>query len=135
MTKFRYIFERFQNLNLIVLIEDLRRNLVSIDRWIAKSFKDGSNLMCPLAHGWRSFAHGWRSVKRPYLSLDIQQISEFTTWWDGMKEDWTPFPVRRQELISLLEGILSERMIDADAVQKVTNHDYRRRNPECHNVL
>lgn len=112
----REIFERFQNLNLIFLIEDLRRNLAATGNWAS------SELLCPVAHGMPDGA----TVERlKYLSQAVNldaackyaacevgahetTIRHFVDLWDS-----TPAPMW---LLQELEQIWAERVEDADFV-------------------
>lgn len=116
----RQVFMRFQNLNLRVLIEDLRRGTVNRGNW---SFGDE---LCPVAHG---VADGRTVGVLHYLSqaVDLPRacrhaaedlgvpprfIERFVLGWDGgaMSQEW---------LLDQLEAIWSERQADADIVQAV----------------
>jgi hypothetical protein len=115
----RAIFTRFQNLNLRVLIEDLRRGLVTHGEWV---FADN---LCPVAHG----LVGGQSVSGlHYLSQAVDlpracrsaadelgvppgSVERFVAIWDagGMSHEW---------LLDKLEAIWWERQEDADAMQE-----------------
>jgi hypothetical protein len=114
----RQVFARFQNLNLRVLIEDLRRGQVTRGNW---SFADD---LCPVAHG---LASGQTVSVLRYLSqaVDLPRacrqaaqeigvpsrfLERFVLSWDtgGMSQEW---------LLVRLEEIWSERQADADVVQ------------------
>ncbi|MBM4073009.1 MAG: hypothetical protein FJ271_29405 [Planctomycetes bacterium] len=116
----RQVFMRFQNLNLRVLIEDLRRGMVNRGNW---SFGDE---LCPVAHG---VVDGRTVGVLHYLNqaVDLPRacrhaaedlgvpprfIERFVLGWDGgaMSREW---------LLDQLEAIWSERRSDADAVQAV----------------
>jgi hypothetical protein len=114
----RQVFTHFQNLNLRVLIEDLRRGQVTRGNW---SFGDD---LCPAAHG---LASGQTVSVLRYLSqaVDLPRacrqaaqeigvpprfLERFVLNWDsgGMSQEW---------LLVQLEEIWNERQADADAVQ------------------
>jgi hypothetical protein len=116
----REVFAHFQNLNLRVLIEDLRRGQVTRGNW---SFADD---LCPVAHG---LASGQAVSVLRYVSqaVDLPRacrlaaedvgvpprfIERFVLSWDGgaMSQEW---------LLDQLEAIWLERQADADAVQLV----------------
>jgi hypothetical protein len=116
----REVFVHFQNLNLRVLIEDLRRGQVTRGSW---AFADD---LCPVAHGLGS---GQAVSVLRYLSqaVDLPRacrraaeemgvpprfIERFILSWDGggMSREW---------LLDQLEDIWYERQADADAVQRV----------------
>ncbi len=113
------IFAHFQNLNLRVLTEDLRRGRVTRGDW------GFANDLCPVAHG---LAGGQRVSMLRYLSQAVdlpracrsaadelgvspRTIERFVANWDagGMSHEW---------LLDELEAIWSERQEDADAMQE-----------------
>jgi len=116
----RQVFSHFQNLNLRVLIEDLRRGLVTRGNW---SFEDD---LCPVAHGLTSGATVKvlrylsqavdlpRACQRAAQEMGVPPrfLERFVLSWDtgGISQEW---------LLEQLEGIWSERQADADAVQIV----------------
>ncbi len=116
----RQVFAHFQNLNLRVLIEDLRRDQVARGNWAFD--KD----LCPVAHG---LPDGQTVGLLRYLSQSAdlkracvraaenigaapQAILRFVTDWDagGLGPDW---------LLGHLEQIWIERRDDAEAVQRI----------------
>ena len=115
----REIFARFQNLNLRVLIEGLRRGQVAGGDW---GFADN---LCPVAHG---LAGGQSVSVLRYLSqaVDLPRacqsaaadlgvppgyVERFVAIWDtgGLSREW---------LLEKLEAIWMERYEDADAMQE-----------------
>ena len=115
----REVFAHFQNLNLRVLMEDLRRGLVYRGDWAF------DNHLCPVAHG---LAGGQSVSLLRYLSqaVDLQHacwsaadglgappgaIERFVDIWDGgsISHEW---------LLAELEAIWRERQEDADAMQE-----------------
>ena len=113
MTKFRPIFERFANLNLLVLIEDLRRGLVARNFFI-DTF---NGTLCPLAHGAMEFSARARDYK-PLTHL-TEEESFFVCWWDDLNFCYGQPTSKNEQLVEMLLGIYQERLDDADAVQKV----------------
>jgi len=116
----RRIFERFQNLNLAALMEDLRRDQTARGNW---SF---DRYLCPMSHGISS---GHKVGLLCYLSQAVdlhracrlaaedlgvrpQEVVRFVESWDSghMAPDW---------LLRHLQAIWVERLADADAVQSV----------------
>jgi hypothetical protein len=116
----RQVFTHFQNLNLRVLIDDLRRGQVTRGNW---SFAED---LCPVAHGLPS---GQAVGLLRYLSqaadlpracrqaaeetgVPPRYIERFVLSWDSgtMSPEW---------LLGQLEAIWAERQADADAVQCV----------------
>jgi hypothetical protein len=127
--QFRPIFERFQNLNLIVLLEDLRKGQVARNSWTTKiSYKPISIEICPIAHGWSKYISpevngkyfftfpSDRNIKSAeMIGVDVKNIKSFLHWWDSAKS----YMEVTQELLQLLQSILDERLADADVVQEV----------------
>lgn len=118
--KFRHLFERFQNLNLLVLIEDLRQNRVAVGDWLTHP----DYRMCPLYHCWLKYS-GHALANKPELETasrlctSMEKVREFTCWWDNSKGARH----YRSVLLAMLEDILAERQEDADAVQEVCHED------------
>ena len=114
MTEFRGIFERFQNLNLIVLREDLRRGLVARKVWIQDSLVVGNTKLCPLAHGWSGCFREVGSCEARIRTDKLFGFNSlaFTTPWDDRK-------LSDAELVAVIDSIFAERLADADAVQAV----------------
>jgi hypothetical protein len=116
----RQVFSHFQNLNLRVLIEDLRKTQVTRSNWL---FADE---LCPVAHGMPSgravgvLRYLSQAVDLPSacrqaaeeLGMPPRFVERFVLSWDNgtMSHDW----LREQ-----LETIWAERQADADAVQLV----------------
>jgi hypothetical protein len=116
----RQVFAHFQNLNLRVLIEDLRRGQFTRGNW---SFEED---LCPVAHGLPS---GRAVGLLRYLSqaVDLPRacrhaaeelggsprfIERFVLGWDSgdMCPEW---------LLHQLEALWAERLADAEAVQSL----------------
>lgn len=121
------IFSRFQNLNLRILVDDLKNGQCAVGDWVhlTKDSKTWENitLICPLAHGF----HHESSINKVQLALLSQQeqkiaseeigitrkqVKDFLNWYD-YKNDST------NKLLPILESIWKERLEDADAVQNV----------------
>jgi hypothetical protein len=116
--KFRYIFEKFQNLNLLVLLEDLRRDQVASSSWRKWVFYPDSSYpvatLCPLMHGVCKYditLRGYAEGASTSIGIGNPEVFEFTSWWD--------FHTNKDGLIQLLESIYKERLEDADAVQNM----------------
>lgn len=117
----RQVFAHFQNLNLRVLIEDLRRGQVTRGNW---SFL--AEDLCPVAHGMPSgravnvLHYLCQAVDLPRacrhaaqeMGVPARFVERFVLSWDagGMSQEW---------LLDQLEAIWAERRADADAVQFV----------------
>lgn len=115
------LFGRFQNLNLLVLIQSLRRGQAARGDWSA------STGLCPVAHGLSEGrlvqeaqflsqaddlqAACWYTARQ--LGINPQEVQRFVDWWDSAganSEEW---------LLEQLERIWQERLDDALAVQEV----------------
>ena len=126
--KFRDIFARFQNLNLLTLIEDLRVGKIAFGGWVCLlTHIDGIGawpttdlLMCPLQHGMRHVHRPGRGltdeVIMQNLGVTYTLADEFINWWD---EATITKGYRKKQLLTLLKSIFAERLEDADAVQQV----------------
>jgi hypothetical protein len=116
---FRDIFGRFQNLNLLALLHDLRSGNLTRRGW---SF---GRLLCPVAHGMPAgrqvqvlSAMGQTAglerscdYAAKEIGADFQDVLEFVNAWDNdMDDDW---------LLAQLEAIWRERLEDADAAESV----------------
>ncbi|MFO0968251.1 MAG: hypothetical protein U0793_22065 [Gemmataceae bacterium] len=115
----RDIFSRFQNLNLLILIQDLRRRLTTSGDWEMDRF------LCPIAHG---MPDGATVGRLKYLSQSVNleracshaatvlgthgtAVRRFVDLWDAY-----PYP---EWLLEVLEHIWNERRQDAEAVQQI----------------
>ena len=108
------IFSRFQNLNLLALINNLQKDHVSRGLWIRQADKEPST-MCPLAHGTYPLTVniGDRCENAAQrLSLSLSTILRFIGQWDGEK-------LARFRLLFVLEDIWKERLEDAETLQEV----------------
>lgn len=113
------LFGVFQNLNLLVLIEDLRRGFAAKGNW---SF--ASNL-CPLAHG---MADGRVVERLQYLSqaVNLKAASDFAALQLGARpgqvftfvEKWDE-NFQQEWLLEHLLMIWIERLEDAEAIQEL----------------
>jgi hypothetical protein len=114
------VFGRFQNLNLLVLVDDLRRQRVTHDAWVA------GKILCPVAHGmpFGQLVSDLRYLGQTaglgracdyaarQLGADPVNVHRFVELWDShtFSTDW---------LLCQLEHMWHERQDDADAVQEV----------------
>jgi hypothetical protein len=114
------VFGHFQNLNLLVLLDDLRRERVTHDAWSA------GKLLCPIAHGMPfgqlvsdlRYLGQTAKLERAcdyaarQLGADPANVHRFVDLWDShtFSTDW---------LLCQLESMWQERQADADAVQEV----------------
>ena len=115
-----YVFGQFQNLNLVVLMEDLRRGLIARGNWSSELS------LCPVSHGVSDgdtvrllgYASQAVDLKRACqiaahdLRTSAFAILQFVELWDSawFGHEW---------LLGQLEKIWAERLADADAVQCV----------------
>jgi hypothetical protein len=114
------VFGHFQNLNLLVLLDDLRRERVTHDAWAT------GKLLCPVAHGmpFGQFVSDLRYLGQTakleracdyaarQLGADPANVHRFVELWDShtFSTNW---------LQGQLELVWKERQADADAVQEV----------------
>jgi hypothetical protein len=116
----RQIFSFFQNLNLLVLMEDLRSGRAAKGAWLS-----GGDL-CPIAHALPSakyvreviilgqagtLHHGCEHAAR-HVGADPHDLVHFLHWWD-QEPDSSPL------LLQQLQGLWHERLADADAIQRI----------------
>ncbi len=135
---FRGIFERFQNLNLLVLIEDIKNGNVARGTWSQYIYPDDAT-MCPLMHGFQNSCNNrfsprlkedntsledWMAAKDALGMPYATEIMEFTAWWDSGGS-------KTNRLLKLLHSILQERMIDADAVQACIGQEVFAGSEQC----
>lgn len=115
----RNVFGHFQNLNLLVLMQDLRDGQVVRHAWLS-----GSEL-CPVAHGLPDGEHvrdvvlsqnaeldaGCERAARG-LGADPAAVLRFVRLWDeeSLRPDW---------LLQQLEEMWLERLEDAQAMQRI----------------
>jgi hypothetical protein len=120
LSKFRDLFARFQNVNLLALMRDLEEGRVIRNSWV----RDGR--MCPISHGVCVVGEDdCLLVSSRGLGKRWLDIHGFTSEWDwdvrptkdvGVLFD--PDPNRVEALQALLQSIWDERLADADAVQQ-----------------
>jgi hypothetical protein len=119
----REIFAHFQNLNLLVLLEDLRVNRAARGAWSKGGF------LCPVAHGL-SAGQQVQRVKALGQITEFGQdcfyaaeslganpglVSRFVQSWDEQA-------IGSEQLLRQLEELWRERLQDADAVQAVLEY-------------
>jgi hypothetical protein len=114
------VFGHFQNLNLLVLLDDLRRQRVTHDAW------SSGKILCPVAHGMPfgqlvsdlRYLGQTAKLERAcdyaarQLGADPINVHRFVDLWDShtFSTDW----LQRQ-----LELVWKERQADADVVQEL----------------
>jgi len=121
------VFGHFHNLNLLVLIDDLRHERVAHDAWVTeKNAWVGEKNLCPVAHGMplgqvvsdlrflgqrEKLARACDYAARQ-LGADPANVHHFVELWDShtFSTTW---------LLWQLKHMWRERQIDADAVQEV----------------
>ncbi len=116
----KQIFVYFQNLNLRILIENLRRGLVTRGNW---SFADD---LCPVAHGMPS-GHVVGTLRYLSQAVDLPRACHLAAQEMGMPPrflerfvlTWDQGTLSEQWLLDQLEAIWAERLADAAAVQAV----------------
>ena len=116
------VFGHFQNLNLVVLMDDLRTGRAAKGAWAR-----GTDL-CPVAHGMPAgqivselrflgqsaeLTRGCDYAAR-HLGAEPIRVYQFVDLWDAhaYSHDW---------LLRQLQELWQERLSDADAVQEVLN--------------
>ena len=119
-SRIRNIFSTFQNLNLLVLINNLEEHRVISLGWYSP-FREG---MCPLNHGLKGFLHRREGTCARACQLGIHLIdaADFISWWDDTVMSigsQSSLNSRGDELLSILKEIYEERLNDADAVQAI----------------
>src|SRR5688500_19599442 len=81
------IFSRFQNLNLLFLIEDLRRGKVARGEWLRQRTKN----ICPIGHGWcrkpAMLPESWilgvvMEDGYALAGINDEDGAGFVRWWD-----------------------------------------------------
>ena len=121
--KFRGIFERFRNLNLLCLIEDLKHDNVAFAAWLFKPSGEKLLMLCPIAHGIKDCEclkndefEWFDKLLRISLSVgaNSDDVYAFVREWDKVG-----FMYRISELLLVLEPIWRERLADALAVTEV----------------
>lgn len=113
----REIFGRFQNLNLLALLEDLRDGRIARNAWL---FGDR---LCPVAHGLPA----GRQVKNLKMQDDLKDDCWYASRQLGADADvimefvraWDEQTLRPEMLCRQLEELWHERLADAIAVQDV----------------
>ena len=114
------VFGHFQNLNLLVLVQDLRAGRTARQAWLT-----GTRL-CPVAHGLpagdqvRALAELGQSADlgqgcdyaARHLGASCEAVQRFVRAWDegDVGKGW---------LLRQLEELWEERLADAEAVQEV----------------
>jgi hypothetical protein len=118
----RNLFGQFQNLNLLILREDLRRGWAARGAW-----SSGGNL-CPLAHGLGGGAivlalqRLSKAVDLEQASLDVARrlgvlpidVYRFVRFWDDPQRFVSP-----NWLLGQLDALWAERLADGDCVQSI----------------
>jgi hypothetical protein len=118
--RIREVFGYFQNLNLLGLIQDLRRGQMARGAWSSNGW------LCPVAHGLPAGRHVQQLVvlgqaadlsrgcdyAARQLGADPAAVFRFVRTWDDEPNycGW---------LLGQLEELWEERLADADAVQEV----------------
>jgi hypothetical protein len=114
------VFGHFQNLNLLALIEDLRRGRTARQAWAHGS------VLCPVAHGLPSGARV-RDLQVFAYKADLGQDCDFAARHCGADpgdvlrfvQAWDEGDITRHSLLRQLDEVWLERLADAEAVQAV----------------
>jgi hypothetical protein len=123
----RDVFGHFQNLNLLVLVQDLRDGRTARHAWFS-----GSE-WCPVAHGLPA-GQQLRALAALGQSADLSKGCEYAAQHLGADSDavrrfvrsWDEETFNDVWLLRQLEEIWEERLEDAEAVQEVLQGA-----PEC----
>jgi hypothetical protein len=116
----REVFAYFQNLNLLVLLDDLRSNRTARGSWSSGAW------LCPVAHGLsagrqvqelRALGQAAEMGKDCFyaasgLGADPGLVSRFVRSWDEQV-------LGREQLLKHLEELWQERLEDAQTIQEV----------------
>lgn len=119
-TRIQAIFGYFENLNLLILLEDLRQSQTARQGW------SRGGLLCPIAHGLPTgdqvrelnmlgqtadVSQGCTYAAR-HLGANPVEVMRFVCSWDDatLTRDW---------LLCQLEELWYERLENAEAVQEV----------------
>jgi hypothetical protein len=115
----RAVFGRFQNLNLLALLHDLRGGRTALHAWSVGEF------LCPVAHGLpggsdvknlavlgqtTDLGHGCDYAARQ-LGADTTAVLRFVRSWDEQM-------LSRDELLRQLQEMWEERLADAQTMQQ-----------------
>jgi hypothetical protein len=129
------IFGYFENLNLLILMEDLRRSQTARDGWST------GRLLCPIAHGLPSgdqvrelnmlgqtadLSYGCDYAAR-HLGANPATVMRFVCSWDDetLSQNW---------LLLQLEELWYERLDNAEAVQEMLESGLTNAIPETRNA-
>jgi hypothetical protein len=114
------VFGHFQNLNLLVLLDDLRTGRIARGAWF-----DGE-VLCPVAHAMPE-GQAVRSLQYLGQAEALGRACDYAAERMGARprdverfvEMWDSCGFTREWLIQQLEAMWKERLADADAVQEV----------------
>lgn len=114
-TELKNLFGRFENLNLRVLMDDVRTGNVAFEAWVYDVYpKIHFPKLCPVAHGWQQRCDTSETEDNLFAAAGVPRWlgSRFIEWWDNESKDETkPF------LLVALRELWDERLADAEAVQ------------------
>lgn len=128
LEQFRDIFARFQNVNLLALIEDIRRRNVAREAWhdshLFDEVKGQNHDLCPVAHGFlcgqdtedvedaETFSKS-TALAAKIIGVAGEAVFNFVTEWDKNHKG------SEEYLLYLLQSIWDERLVDAVATQEM----------------
>jgi hypothetical protein len=115
------VFGHFQNLNLLVLLQDVREGRTARQAWLSVG-----SLLCPVAHGMpgdvqvqtlqalgqTAELHVGCNYAARHMSADPEAVLQFVSSWDADA-------LSNDTLLCVLEEIWRERLADAEAVQEL----------------
>jgi hypothetical protein len=116
----RDVFGHFQNLNLLVLLHDLRCQEAARNAWST------GTLLCPLAHGLPD-GHDVRELKVLGQAADLEDSCAYAALRLGARpqpvlrfvRSWDDETLGHERLLRALEELWEERLADAEAMQQV----------------
>jgi len=132
----RGVFDYFQNLNLLVLVEDLRRGQTVRRAWHARG------QLCPVAHGLpaeqqvREVCSADQEVgylnracifAARILGAKPEEVVHFVEIWDSEK-------ISANDLRQQLESLWNERLADADLMQELLRDSSPAPEPEVDSI-
>ena len=116
----RNVFDYFQNLNLLVLLEDLRQGRVARETWLSGS------LLCPVAHGLGTeqqvaelYSVDQETGMLPACGFAAQQLGAKPEEIMSFVQRWDEGRISEQSLLRQLQSLWEERLEDAELMQEL----------------
>jgi hypothetical protein len=119
-SRVREVFGYFQNLNLLALLQDLRAGRTARGSWSSGGW------LCPVAHGLPAGQHV-RQLVVMGQAADLSRGCEYAAHHLGANpisifrfiRNWDEEPNALHWLLTQLEELWAERLVDADAMQEL----------------